>query len=60
MLAFVLGRLPGESLRQSLLLSPGGFAILVERPIAAVLLGLTLALSPLRRVRRTVGVEGSG
>ena len=36
------------------------------RPIAAVLLGLTLALiaapalSPLRRVLRTVGVEGSG
>jgi hypothetical protein len=55
-----------ESLRQSLLLSRGSFAILVERPIAAVLRGLTLALiaapalSALRRVLRTGGVEGNG
>jgi putative tricarboxylic transport membrane protein len=43
-LAFVLGRLAEESIRQSLLLSRGRFEILVERPIAAAFLAATLAV----------------
>jgi putative tricarboxylic transport membrane protein len=65
-LAFVLGRLAEESVRQSLLLSHGSFGILVGRPIAAVLLGLTLVLivaplvlAPMRRVFRAVSIETS-
>jgi putative tricarboxylic transport membrane protein len=40
-LAFVLGRLAEESIRQSLLLSRGRLGILIERPIAAALLVAT-------------------
>jgi len=43
-LAFVLGRLAEESLRQSLLLSRGRFAILLERPIAAAFLVATVVV----------------
>jgi putative tricarboxylic transport membrane protein len=43
-LAFVLGRLAEESIRQSLLLSRGSFAILLERPVAAGFLVATLAV----------------
>jgi putative tricarboxylic transport membrane protein len=39
-LAFVLGPLMETSLRQSLILSDGGFGIFVTRPISAALLGL--------------------
>ncbi|HEU4371305.1 MAG TPA: tripartite tricarboxylate transporter permease [Methylomirabilota bacterium] len=58
-LAFVLGRMAEESLRQSLLLSRGSFAILTTRPLAFALLALTLAAAVLpvlmaaaRRMRR--------
>ena len=40
-LAFVLGRLAEESIRQSLLLSRGSLGILLERPIAAAFLVAT-------------------
>ena len=43
-LAFVLGRLAEESIRQSLLLSRGRLGILVERPIAAAFLVATAAV----------------
>jgi len=43
-LAFVLGKLAEESVRQSLLMSRGSFAILVERPIAAVLLAVAVLI----------------
>lgn len=54
-LAFVLGPLMEMSLRQSLIISEGSFAIFVTRPISAVLLGLgaIMVLSPL--VRQLVG-----
>jgi putative tricarboxylic transport membrane protein len=39
-LAFVLGRLAEESIRQSLLMSRGSLAILVDRPIAGALLAV--------------------
>ncbi len=42
-LAFVLGRMAEEALRQSLLLSRGSLAILVNRPLASVILGLAVA-----------------
>jgi putative tricarboxylic transport membrane protein len=42
-LAFVLGRMAEESLRQSLLLSRGSFAILATRPLASAILVLALA-----------------
>jgi putative tricarboxylic transport membrane protein len=55
-LAYVLGRLAEESIRQSLLMSRGSFAILIERPIAGVLLAVAvliivapLVVPPLRR-----------
>jgi putative tricarboxylic transport membrane protein len=51
-LAFVLGRLAEESIRQSLLLSRGSLAILLDRPLAAVFLvmtGTVLLASWLRR-----------
>jgi putative tricarboxylic transport membrane protein len=41
-LAFVLGKLAEESVRQSLLMSRGSFAILVERPIAGALLAVAV------------------
>jgi putative tricarboxylic transport membrane protein len=43
-LAFVLGRMAEESIRQSLLMSRGSFAILVERPVAGALLGVALVI----------------
>ena len=44
-LAFVLGRLAEESFRQSLLLSRGSLAILVERPLAGALLGTAAVIA---------------
>ena len=48
-LAFVLGRLAEESIRQSLLLSRGSLAILLERPLAGTLLAtaVVIAVAPL-------------
>jgi putative tricarboxylic transport membrane protein len=43
-LAFVLGRLAEESIRQSLLLSRGSLGILVERPLAGAFLAATAAV----------------
>jgi putative tricarboxylic transport membrane protein len=40
-LAYVLGRLAEESIRQSLLMSRGQLGILIERPIAAAFLVAT-------------------
>jgi putative tricarboxylic transport membrane protein len=42
-LAFVLGRMAEEALRQSLLISRGSPAILLARPLAATILGLAVA-----------------
>jgi putative tricarboxylic transport membrane protein len=63
-LAFVLGRLAEESIRQSLLLSRGRLGILVERPIAAVFLVATavvivlpLVLPPLRAMLARAAAE---
>ncbi|MBM3219656.1 MAG: tripartite tricarboxylate transporter permease [Candidatus Rokubacteria bacterium] len=60
-LAFVLGRMTEESIRQSLLMSGGSFAILLTRPIAlafivaALLVALLpLLLPPVKRLLRTV------
>jgi len=49
-LAFVLGRLAEESIRQSLLMSRGSLAILVERPIAGVLLAVAVLIMVLPAV----------
>jgi putative tricarboxylic transport membrane protein len=46
-LAFVLGRMAEEALRQSLLLSRGSFGILVTRPLASTLLALAVATAVL-------------
>jgi putative tricarboxylic transport membrane protein len=63
-LAFVLGRMTEESIRQSLLISRGRFEILLTRPIATTFLALTLAvmltpvvLPPVKRMLRTVPLE---
>jgi len=60
-LAFVLGRMAEESIRQSLLMSSGRFSILLTRPIATVfvvaalsVVALPLVLPPVRRLLRTV------
>src|SRR2546427_746088 len=65
-LAFVLGRPAEESLRQSLLLSRGRFAILLERPIAAaflvatvVVIVLPVALPRLRALLTRAAAEAS-
>jgi putative tricarboxylic transport membrane protein len=42
-LAFVLGRMAEESLRQSLLLSRGSFRVLATRPLASAILALAVA-----------------
>ena len=47
MLAFVLGRMAEEALRQSLLISRGSPAILVTRPLATTILALALAAAVL-------------
>jgi putative tricarboxylic transport membrane protein len=44
LLAFVLGPMMEQALRQSLLLSHGSFAIFFTRPISAVAMGLAFAL----------------
>jgi putative tricarboxylic transport membrane protein len=44
LLGFVLGRLMEEKLRQALALSDGSFMTFVERPLAAVLLSLAIAI----------------
>jgi putative tricarboxylic transport membrane protein len=63
-LAFVLGRMTEESIRQSLLISRGSFEILLTRPIATTFLAVTLAVmvaplvvSPVKRMLRTVPLE---
>ena len=43
-LAFILGRMIENSLRQSLIISDGSFNIFVNRPISAVFLGITLLI----------------
>jgi putative tricarboxylic transport membrane protein len=55
-LAFVLGRMAEESIRQSLLMSSGSFTILLTRPIATgfiatalLIVVLPIALPPVRR-----------
>ena len=63
-LAFVLGRMAEESIRQSLLMSSGRFSILLTRPIATTFLAVTLAVMlapvvvpPVKRMMRTVPLE---
>jgi putative tricarboxylic transport membrane protein len=63
-LAFVLGRMTEESIRQSLLISRGSFEILLTRPIATSFLAITLAVMlipvvvpPVKRMLRTVPLE---
>ena len=63
-LAFVLGRMAEESIRQSLLMSGGTFAILLTRPIAVafiatafVVIVLPVVLPPVKRLLRTVPPE---
>jgi putative tricarboxylic transport membrane protein len=65
-LAFVLGRMAEESIRQSLLMSQGRLDILLTRPLATVLLAaavavmlVPLAVSPVKRLLRTVPLEQS-
>jgi len=43
-LAYVLGRMAEESIRQTLLLSRGSAAIFLDRPIAAAFLGAAVAV----------------
>jgi putative tricarboxylic transport membrane protein len=54
-LAFVLGPLMETSLRQSLIISDGAFAIFATRPISGVLLGLTVLMVAMPLVRRLAG-----
>jgi putative tricarboxylic transport membrane protein len=49
-LAFVLGRMAEEALRQSLLISRGSLAILVTRPLASAILVLAVAVAVLPAV----------
>jgi putative tricarboxylic transport membrane protein len=63
-LAFVLGRMAEESIRQALLMSRGSFEILLTRPIATTFLVLAFAvmvvplvLPPVKRMLRTVPLE---
>jgi putative tricarboxylic transport membrane protein len=63
-LAFVLGRMAEESLRQTLLISHGHFDILFTRPLATTLLVLALTVMvlpaivpPVKRLLGTVGEE---
>jgi putative tricarboxylic transport membrane protein len=60
-LAYVLGRMAEESLRQSLLLSRGSVAIFLTRPIAASFIGaaVVIVLLPvvMPRVKAVLGVE---
>src|SRR3989454_3995300 len=56
-IAFVLAPLLEQSLRQSLVMSPDGAMILVQRPVTAVLLAAAAGLAPLmfRRKSRPIG-----
>src|SRR6266849_6833402 len=63
-LAFVLGRMTEESIRQSLLMSSGRFSILLTRPIATtfiaaalIVIVLPVILPPVKRMLRTVPLE---
>ncbi len=63
-LAFVLGRMAEESIRQSLLMSHGSFEILLTRPLTTMFLALALAvmviplvLPSVKRALRTVPLE---
>jgi putative tricarboxylic transport membrane protein len=49
-LAFVLGRMAEESIRQSLLMSRGSFDILLMRPLATTFIGVALAVMVLPAV----------
>jgi putative tricarboxylic transport membrane protein len=44
-LAFVLGRMAEESIRQSLVISRGSLGVFMERPLAAVFLAATLIVA---------------
>ncbi len=52
-IAFVLAPLLEQSLRQSLVMSPDGFMILFQRPVAALLLGASVVLVALMLRRRS-------
>ena len=56
-LAFVLGPLMETSLRQSLILSQGSFAVFVDRPISAVLLALGFVVVIMPALRRGLGLR---
>jgi putative tricarboxylic transport membrane protein len=62
-LAFVLGRMAEESIRQSLLMSRGSLAILVDRPLAGTLLavGVVIMVAPLmmQPLRRALALTRS-
>jgi putative tricarboxylic transport membrane protein len=65
-LAFVLGRMAEESIRQSLLMSRGSFEILLTRPLATTFIVLALAvivvplvLPPVRRRLRMMAEESA-
>jgi putative tricarboxylic transport membrane protein len=53
LLAFILGPMIERSLRQSLILSGGSFAIFAQRPISAMLLGVVVGLIVLQIVLNT-------
>jgi putative tricarboxylic transport membrane protein len=59
-LAFVLGPLMETSLRQSLILSQGGFDIFVTRPISAVLLAVAFLMLVTPLVRRLARRQAAG
>src|SRR4030095_2531699 len=52
-IAFVLAPLLEQSLRQSLVMSPDGAMILIKRPVTALLLAASVALTFLMFRRRT-------
>jgi putative tricarboxylic transport membrane protein len=57
-LALVLGPLAEQSLRQTMTISQGSFAIFVDRPMSLVILGITVAMlvaGVLMRRRRLTG-----
>jgi putative tricarboxylic transport membrane protein len=60
LLALVLGPMMESSLRQALLISRGSFSIFFNRPVAAVLMILTVVflISPLFTRRHRVPGEG--
>jgi putative tricarboxylic transport membrane protein len=58
-IAFVLAPLLEQSLRQSLVMSPDGAMILLQRPVTALLLAASAVLAALM-VRRTSGPKGGG